>query len=184
MSGQVQITFAIKELFFDRPAIQKALRRANRTNLGKAAAFVRRVARNSLRKPGKRGLKNAIQKRDLRGRFLTKRSSYVSPAGSPPFRRTDPGLQTIFYAFDPRAESAIVGPVLLNGTKRLSSKTGPELHEFGGTAVLKVPERATKQRPRRVRVVTARYPRRPFMGPALEKSANKFPDLWRNSVRS
>lgn len=59
-------------------------------------------------------------------------------------------------------------------TMRIARQTVPELHELGGFATVG----ANRKRRRR-----ARYPPRPFMGPAMEREMPNFEGLWAKSVR-
>lgn len=181
----MNITFRIKESFFDRPKVIASLKKAKRKALSKAGAFVRRRARSSLR-----------------------RRKNPSAPGSPPSTHSkDPSLKTILFAFQPQSESTIVGPVQLNQvnfTVASVTSTVPGLHERGETAIIREYRYAPIDRAadgvqwRRVdgrrrygprdgykletRRRTARYPKRPFMRPALEAEAPNFPELFKNSI--
>ena len=181
----MNVTFHIKESFFDRPKVIASLKKAKRKALSKAGAFVRRRARSSMR-----------------------RRKGVSPEGSPPSAHSSGNsLKTILFAFQPQSESTIVGPVQFNQvnfTVESVTSTVPGLHERGETAII----REYRYRPidgnsdvqwRRVngrrrygpregykfetRRRTARYPKRPFMRPALEAEAPNFPELFKNSIQ-
>lgn len=82
-----------------------------------------------------------------------------SPIGSPPFTHTKRLRNAIMYAVDRFRTRAVIGPA-----KRIVGTSGAA-HEFGGEY---------KGR---------RYPKRPFMGPALMKVRHRLPRKWRNSVR-
>lgn len=123
--------------FFDRPAVEKAVGKANKQNLSKAGAFVRTAARDLIRK----------RKR-------------ISRPGEPPSSHEGSLRRLILFAFDGK-ESVVIGPKLFKN----QNPTGPSLLEFGGRLGKNV------------------YQPRPFMGPALEREADKFPDLWANSVK-
>ena len=104
----------------------------------------------------------------------------VSEPGQPPSVHTQDRVATlknIWFVFERRRASVVVGPLRLNGsTLRGSNRsTVPELHELGGSAVLE--SRKTKRRRR------ARYAARPFMGPAMKRELPKFEGLWANSVK-
>jgi phage gpG-like protein len=66
--------------------------------------------------------------------------------------------KAILYAVDKQREEAVIGPA-----EHLTGKVGGA-HEHGG--------RHKKQR----------YPKRPFMGPALEAVADQIPDQFRGLV--
>jgi hypothetical protein len=185
----MNVTFKVREAFFDRPKVIKALKRAKRKALSKAGAFVRKRARSSLR-----------------------RRKRASAPGSPPSAHassSQPSLKTILFAFQAASESTIVGPVQLNQvnfTVESVTSTVPGLHERGETAIIReyryapIEGDSASVNWRRVdgrrryderpgyrfesRRRTARYPKRPFMRPALEAEAPNFPELFRNSITS
>jgi hypothetical protein len=154
------VGFQSKQMFFDRQAVIDAVGKANARNLSRAGSFIRRGARSSLR-----------------------RRKRASTPGSPPsVHSRDPvaSLKNIWFVFDPQSRSVIVGPVKLNGPVRLSGSnrtTVPALQELGGVAVVTDGPR----RRRRERLAT--YPKRPFMGPAMQRELPKFTGLWANSVK-
>lgn len=148
------LKMTVKNLFFDRASVQRAVGPANAKALSKAGAFVRRRARSSMR-----------------------RRKGPSAPGQPPSahsRDAVASLKTILFAYDQRAMSVVIGPVLLNG----SQGSVPALHEFGGVQSIRRPARG--RRPASVRM--ARYPKRPYMAPALAAEAPNFPSLWADSV--
>jgi hypothetical protein len=149
------IGFEKKQFFFDRQIVIDAVGRAGAKNLSKAGSFIQRSARSSLRRRKK-----------------------VSPPGEPPSVHTKDRVATlknIWFVFEPRQRSVVVGPLKLNGSRLEGSNrsTVPALHELGGFAV--VTSRKQKRR--------AKYARRPFMGPAMERELPKFVGLWANSVK-
>ena len=151
------VGFNQKQMFFDRQAVIDVVGRANAKNLSRAGSFIRRSARSSLR-----------------------RRKRVSEPGQPPSVHTQDRVATlknIWFVFERRRASVVVGPLRLNGsTLRGSNRsTVPELLELGGSAVL---ESRKKKRRRR-----ARYAARPFMGPAMKRELPKFEGLWANSVK-
>ena len=83
-----------KASFFTAEAVLKALTRAERQALSKAGAFVRRRARNSIRK-----------------------RKAVSNPGGPPTDRGGALKRLLFFVFDPTSRSVVVGPVLFEGQR-------------------------------------------------------------------
>jgi hypothetical protein len=174
MAGQFVMTMRMKEFFFDKQVVRDRMSKANRRALSKAGAFIRRRARSSLRRRKK-----------------------PSPAGQPPSVHTSDRVATlknILFAYEPEHESLVVGPVRLNQSTFmgpvLGSSTVPQVHEFGSTIKVretKVGKRwrmgAKRGKPNQpVRVRSAQYPARPFMGPALEAEKDHIPDAWSGSV--
>ena len=88
-----------------------------------------------------------------------KRSKAESPEGTPPHTRKGQLKRAILYAVEKDKQSVVIGPgVALVGTSGAA-------HEFGG------------------RFRGGRYPKRAFMGPALEQTRAKLPRHWAGSVR-
>lgn len=165
--------FEITSMFFDRPAVVDMVDKKERRVLSQFGAFVRRTARRS----------------------ITKTKKKVSAPGSPPkCHSPEPNLRTIFFAYDQRTHSVVVGPVYLNQSRSLrtyASNTIPNVLEQGG--VIKINEKRVGRRwvtmgrrnprpgqPTRTRPV--RIAPRPFMRPALEAEVDGFPDLWASTV--
>lgn len=134
-----------QRLFFDRAAVLKAVSRAERRTLSRFGAFVRRTARSSIR-----------------------RRKRISAPGAAPSSHTGLLRRTIFFAYEPRRSSVVIGPLQLN-----KGTDAPALLEQGGRIT-------RRRRNRRVRLA---YRPRPFMGPAFQREQSRLPALWRNSVR-
>jgi hypothetical protein len=184
----MQITYAVRNAFFDRPAVAAAVDRAQRQVLSRAGAFIRTRARSSLRR----------------------RKGISEPGRPPSIHSKSKSLKTILFAYDLQSRSVVVGPVLFNAvTSGVTARTTvPALHEFGGDAVILeyryVPDgsRMTPTGPNEWRRVDlrrklrtrpgyrletrkriARYPARPFMGPALAAERPNIVTLFRDSVK-
>lgn len=82
-----------------------------------------------------------------------------SPPGTPPHTRRGQLRRAIAYDVDKPRGVVVIGP-----ERGAVGKSG-SAHEFGG------------------RYLRQRYPKRAFMGPALEKLEDRLPDFWANSVR-
>ena len=100
------IEMRMKMLFFDAPAVRRAVDRATRRQLSGAGAFIRERAMTSIRK----------RKR-------------ISRPGRPPHSHAGHLRRLIFFAYDPGSESMVIGPV------RFKTGEAPNLLEFGGRAV-------------------------------------------------
>lgn len=104
---------------------------------------------------------------------IRKRKGETQP-GRPPADRTGLLKQNIFFSYDNANDSVIVGPARLGG-----EGTAPRTLEQGGPATIVRWSRVKKRMSsKRVRIAA-----RPYMLPALEKEAPKFPELFRNSVQ-
>ncbi len=163
------VDIRIKQLFFDRPKVQRAVDAARRRVLSKAGAFIRQAAKTSIRK--RKG---------------------PAPPGSPPHSHVGLLRRFILFGYDRQTDSVVVGPV------GFARSNVPHLLEFGGrvrtrtSRLIPVGEiRRDKRGPfkarKRVRVpagTTLVYEPRPFMGPALTRELPKFHELWHNSIRA
>ncbi len=98
---------------------------------------------------------------------LIHRRPGASRPGNPPHSHVGLLRDQIFYGYDRAAESVVVGPHVFNAGRDV-----PGVHEFGGTLPSRRGHRA------------ARYPARPYMGPALERSEPKLARFWHDSVKA
>lgn len=117
----------IKELFFDRPKVKRAVDAARRKVLSKGGAFIRQTARTSIRK--RKG---------------------TSKPGSPPYSHVGLLRRFILFGYDRQSESVVIGPVGIKGS------TAPRVLEQGGTTTV-TRRRRGKQTERRVRVAARPY---------------------------
>jgi hypothetical protein len=95
----------------------------------------------------------------LVARHSIKRSPAASAPGRPPHTRRGLLRNAILYAVEPRQQSVVIGPDVG------FVDTSGSAHEFGG------------------RYKREHYPRRSFMGPALEQVKDRLPRHWAASVR-
>lgn len=138
-----------KSSFFDRPKVMKSVDHGTRRVLSRFGAYVRTTAKRSIKRPPKRS------------------ASRTSLPGSAPYSHEGSLKRLIYFGFDPRKRSVVIGPV------PFKEGEAPELLEEGGTAV---------RRDRQGKRVTARYRPRPFMGPAYHQELPNVPQMWRDSV--
>ena len=120
-----------------------AVGKANARNLSQAGAFIRRSARSSLR-----------------------RRKRVSAAGEPPSVHThDPvaTLKNIWFVFDPRRLSVVVGPLKLD---RIEA-AGKQSRDRAGAA--RTGWRGDRREPEQAATSCPSTLARPFMGPAMER---------------
>lgn len=140
--------------FFDTARMGAAADKAERKTLSRFGAFVRKRSRGSIR-----------------------RSKKVSEPGQPPRAHSLDKARTIkniLFAYEPKTQGVVIGPVLLNGNVGgLSAGTIPATLEKGGTA--------TQRRRRKRRKV--KYAPRPFMQPAFEHEQKSLPALWQNAIK-
>ncbi len=117
----------IKELFFDRPKVKRAVDAARRKVLSKGGAFIRQTARTSIRK--RKG---------------------TSKPGSPPYSHVGLLRRFILFGYDRQSESVVIGPVGIKGS------TAPRVLEQGGKTTA-TRRRRGKRTERRVRVAARPY---------------------------
>ena len=96
-------------MFFDRKKIKRKTDAASRKVLSKFGAFVRRTARQSIR-----------------------RRKGTSKPGKPPFSHTGLLKNFIYFGYDTARRSVVIGPVVLAG----NSGKAPSTLESGGTVTL------------------------------------------------
>lgn len=179
------------QFFFDQKGnpISKGFKKKEHVALNRFGAVLRKTGRNSMRYRKSKSAAGAPPS--------AHKKSPATPRG--PLLR-----EGILYAWDAQSRSVVSGPVLLRGAK---GGNIPKLHEFGGTAVTRVrvdPPR--KQGARRLtpkqkaaylmclkngeiakpsqiyRRVTANFPARPTMAPALKKSLPRAPGFYSNLI--
>ena len=124
----------MKHLFFDSPKVIATVDKTTRRVLSRFGAFVRTVAKRSIRK----------------------RKSH-SPPGQPPSSHIGLLKKFIWFGYEPHKHSVVIGPARLSGKNRGEA---PSLLEYG-----------------------EKFPARPYMGPAYEKSRPKLSEFWKNSIK-
>ena len=92
-------------------------------------------------------------------RHSIKKGKKPSAAGTPPHTRKGRLRNAIKYAVNKAAQSVVIGP-----DHAVAGDSG-KAHEFGG------------------HFRNEQYHRRPFMGPALEKTKDHLPAFWAGSVK-
>lgn len=167
----LKIKFSFQMNFFDRSIIRTRWHTFNRDPINRAGALIRKIARDSIRR--------------------RKRAKPSAP-GTPPFSRMPgslPPFKMIYYVPYRMNTAVIIG--MVGFTKKGSELPPPGLQEHGGTAprtVLIKYQRRTKKGKftspgRFARRVLAKYPKRPFMVPALARARTQLAPLWKNSLR-
>ncbi len=155
-----------KMVFFDRSVIRTNWGKINNGPAKKAGLYIKKLARQSI----KRGRPTkTLQRRPSRP---GKPPKSWKKGATPPFK--------MIYSLPQGNAQVVVGMVGFGGT----SDPVPGLHEHSGKARRKVyPRSKNSVGGKRLRInVTARYPKRPFMLPALKKGAPKLPLMWKGSL--
>lgn len=117
----------VKGLFFDAPKVLRAVDKAKRKVLSRAGAFIRRTARQSIRK-----------------------RKATSLPGKPPSSHEGSLKRGIFFSYDPQNDSVIIGPVGFAGSE------APAVLEGGGTVTVTQRRRGQRVK-RRVRIKPRPY---------------------------
>ncbi|MCL2348594.1 MAG: hypothetical protein FWC50_10095 [Planctomycetaceae bacterium] len=132
-----------KKFFFDRKKIKRKVDVRTRKVLSQFGSYVRRSARQSIRP-----------------------SNRTSPPGHPPFSHSGKLRKNIFFMFDPKRRSVVIGPVIYPG------KTGRALPalEYGGKTDMPDGD-------------VVRIEARPFMGPAFQANIALVPSLWAGAIK-
>ncbi len=101
----------VTHLFFDSPKVIRSVDKSTRRVLSRFGAFVRRTAKQSIRKRKK-----------------------PSPPGRPPSSHTGLLKRFIFLGYDRQKDSVVIGPTQLTDNNRGNA---PSLLEYGGRTTLK-----------------------------------------------
>ena len=134
------LSMKVTKWFFDKGAVKAMMGIKTRQALNMAGALVRRTARQSMRY-----VTSAIEQERKRAEGSRKQKVRFTPPsspGTPPHAvRPHPWIREfLWYAYDPARSSCVVGPVRL--PKGLTNV--PQLHEFGGQAVIRTRRRIRK----------------------------------------
>ncbi len=150
----------VKEMFFDREKVEKAVGAGSKRALSRVGAFTRQraitlILRHVVRKGF--GVKSKTSNRDG-----------ISPVGQPPFSHEGSFVKNIFFGWDAGTESMVVGPIRLN-----KKGDAPRVLDKGG---------AITQADSRGRVRAMFYRPRPVMMPAFDLEKDKVPAAFENSI--
>lgn len=201
------ITPKFKELFFDRPAITKAIGRGERPALSKAGAEVRRDARRLLKYrkgPASAGQPPHVHRSDHYSKTIRSRKTGLTRQ-----QPASPLRELLFFVYEPATHGVVIGPVGFG--KAAAGQGAPEVEEFGGTVTRRV-RRSVKRVGGKARspaqaaafrrkildgsitlptqlaqqpvTFTATYPARPYMAPSFQEALDKgaIPEAWRGVV--
>ena len=189
------VGFNIKTMFVDSRKIIDETRRRSIAPLTRAGGYIRNTAMNSIKQASGRRTVSMPGQPPLRHLSRTvggKQEVYVTKTGKRKTRKVGAvgrrvALTNIKYAVDQSRLSLICGPVGFN--KTYGGKTVPEILEFGADVPVKeIKDSSGWHRlwgaappDAEVRNTTYHYEPRPFMGPALEKAAERgvMAGLWK-----
>jgi hypothetical protein len=109
----------------------------------------------------------AFTRRTMKG--LIRPGKKPAKPGKPPKSHTGIFKDLIYFGYDEKTQSVVIGPKL---SKRSQSPTVPELLDRGGT----IAHHWKTGKP-------ATYHAFPYVQPALEIEAPKFPELFTNAIK-
>ncbi|MDH4201492.1 MAG: hypothetical protein OEV87_01185 [Phycisphaerae bacterium] len=112
--------FKLKYLFFDSPKVVRAVEKSTRKVLSKFGAFVRRTAKQSIRKRKK-----------------------ASAPGTPPSSHIGLLKRFIFFGYDTQKRSVVIGPTRLTENNRGEA---PSILEYGGRTTVQGNKKKTRVR--------------------------------------
>ncbi|MDH4203810.1 MAG: hypothetical protein OEV87_13090 [Phycisphaerae bacterium] len=139
--------FKITHLFFDSPKIIRSVDKSTRKVLSKFGAFVRRTAKQSIRKRKK-----------------------TSTPGSPPSSHTGLLKRFIFFGYDPQKHSVVIGPTRLTENNRGEA---PSILEYGGRTTVEANNKKTRVRIRTRPFMGPAFEKEKTNLPALWKNSIK-----------
>jgi len=112
--------FKLKYLFFDSPKVIRAVDKSTRRVLSRFGAYVRRTAKQSIRKRKK-----------------------ASAPGTPPSSHTGLLKRFIFFGYDRQKDSVVIGPTRLTENNRGEA---PSILEYGGRTTVQGRRKKTRVR--------------------------------------
>jgi len=168
-------------LFLDTQKVKSLLDAKERSWMNKAGGYVRQTAKRSIKyaadvSPMLKAMgKVAPEQWSMPGHppLAHRRSGFArwkrTPGGKPPSRQeSSPLREMIFYGYDPRSKSVVIGPAVFRRAR--VPGLAPRLLEKGGTATYQAADGKIK---------TGHWSPRPFMKPAMEKSLAAIPNIIR-----
>ena len=117
------------------------------------------AVRNAVRKGGVKSLRQAGAYVRKAAQHSVRKAPKASAAGTPPHTRKGLLKRSLLFGVEPRRMAVVIGPAFQFVGISMTA------HEFGGTF---------RRR---------RYPKRPLMGPTLQKTAPNISKMWADSVK-
>jgi len=153
----------------------RRMRKARLNATRRAAAYVWRVARNSIREGRRRERHSYI---DPQGRPAVVERWVPSQPGKPPLQHGSHWKSSFRFAVDEASLAAYIGPI--GGRNGIAP-----IHEYGTTGVVRWTTwrwtgRGTGVSEQHEKVIS--FPRRPTMGPALDRSRSRIAQFWSGCV--
>lgn len=188
---------AMKANFLDRAKVDKALDKPVREVMTRFGAFVRKDAKDSIKKARRKRvgeLPDDARKKFRAKQRLHKKMGWKKPIlpylpsepGKPPrFRRANSGIKKVLFAYDRTSRSVVIGPTGDGGKSR--GKTTSVL-EFGGKdrsrfTVFKWKRVGGKRKRVRKRISKrVTIAPRPYMNPAFRKNVPLL-RKWKSEIK-
>lgn len=197
-----------KDFFFDRDLVTRYMDRKTASALARAGGLVRRIAQNSMRSRKKPSMPGTPPSRHVRrGQGLTyilyvfdpkSKAVVIGPVlfsktvnadGTTAPQTNEFGGKVIYRSKVANPHTFSIGE---RGPIREVSQPSPRSKRFARPVLKTAPQVQRAQRLHDEYVLfraaatggVANYPKRAFMGPALEKAQPKLPELWASSVQS
>jgi len=184
------LEYQIRDMFFDRQAVQDMADKNMQRGLRLTGARIRQRARRNIKtvavtKKLSETARSTDKRKAKRAKAtIRRRITKTSSPGAPPLSHVPSGekisIRNILYAYEPSRKSVVAGPVKLNGTS--GEYVAPEALEFGGTfSVFEASvrpgrwSRISKKKPprwargKRTRTRTLKMAPRPNMFPTLKE---------------
>jgi len=117
------------------------------------------TVKQAVEKGGRQSLKQAGAYVRAAARHVVRRSKHASTAGTPPHTRRGLLKRSLLFGVEPRRMAVVIGPAFKFIGLSMTA------HEFGGMY---------RRR---------KYPKRPLMGPTLQKTAPQISKLWADSLK-
>jgi hypothetical protein len=149
----------VQKTFFDRPKVISAIGRKNAAVLARTGGFARKVMQRGMRRSARVSAPQAFpHAHGGRGNSLLR--------------------DLIFFGYEDRLRSVVIGPVLVNPDHSILSgkKRVPRLVNEGGVIRRRVSEVSRSGRNRVVKIVTQRYRPRPFVKLTMPFAAKALAD--------
>lgn len=159
--------FRTRYAFFDSPEVMARVDKGKRKVFSKFGAFVRRRAKSSIRYKAKGISAPGDPPFAHRSKGFTKKK-FSKKTGQTTQQPASPIRELIFFSWDERTKSMVVGPIPFRG-----SGEGARRLEKGGTMTKLRKNGSTR---------TLHYRPRPFMNPALEAERPSFADQLRGMM--
>lgn len=163
MKGSVRSDNIFVRWFIDQDKIKRTFERSEERAFKSTGAYIRTIGANSI-KVGKK----------------------PSAPGLPPKTRRKFLKKNIYFAYDRKTRSVVIGPVTYPVINRLQEFGGSHAFEKwfnpAAKAVFTLGGQPKRGGPWKFGGrVNLTFPARPFMNPAFEKSIAKLPSFWKNT---